>query len=144
MTPFLFYLYKCFPDAKQWETFFFTYNSNFYENVRSFAWVFLQKFIWLTLMVIWFFTNSKWWNKALLPVIGMLVYQLIILISDDIKRKDEPEIESYMVVPIAVVVCIGLFLIHRKLKPLAMALDLKDAIDKEIEKTMEELNNPNT
>jgi hypothetical protein len=105
-------------------------------------WVFFQKFVWFLLMIIWFFTNSKWWNKALLVPIGMLVYQIIILIDDEIRLKDEPSLDKFVVLPIVFIVCVILLFINRRIKHLALGLDLQDEINQELQECMDQINQP--
>lgn len=105
-------------------------------------WVFLQKFVWFLLMIIWFLTNSKWWNKALLVPIGMILYQMIILVNDEIRLKDEPSLDKFVVLPIVFIVCGILFFISKRIYPLAMGLDLQDEIDQELKKCMDQINKP--
>lgn len=128
IAPFVFYSYLCFPTDKVWETYFFTYTSKFYESVETFMWVFLQKFIFLYLMIIWFFTSQNWWNKAILFPIVMLLYQMIILLNDDIKFKDG-ELDKIFIIPVAVIICIALVFIKKRISKYTEALDLKEEIE---------------
>jgi hypothetical protein len=138
-TPFIFYSYECFPDQKIWETSFFTFNSNFYESVSTFMWVFIQKFVLLYLCTIWFFTSTNWWNKSILIPIGMSIYQIVILLSDEFKIKDIFLIDKFILIPLVVLVCYLLSVLRNKLQNQALGLDLKDKIDLEIEKIKEDL-----
>jgi hypothetical protein len=128
----------CFPSAKVWETPFFTFTSKYYENVETFAWVFLQKFIFIYLMIIWFMTCKNWWNKAILIPIGMMAYQIINLLNDELKFKDEG-LDAIVVLPLTILVCYILMKIRNKLSFYTEALDLKSQIDLEIEKAEEEI-----
>tara|TARA_Y100000815_G_C13342992_1_gene500803 strand:+ start:3228 stop:3701 length:474 start_codon:yes stop_codon:yes gene_type:complete len=142
-TPFIFYLYTLFPDVKRWETRFFVYESNYFESVYAFAWTFLQKFCFLWLMLIWFFTNKYWWNKALLVPIGMIFYQIIILVNDDIRLKDNQVLDKFFLIPLVVGICIALLLIRNKLSIYIQAFDLKEEIENKIKEVEKEVKNDN-
>jgi hypothetical protein len=101
-------------------------------------WVFLQKFVWLYLMIIWFFTSKNWWNKAILCPIGMLVYQIIILLNDEIKFKDE-SLDKFVVIPIAIGVCAILLVVRQKLAFYVDAISLKERIEDDINQIEKEL-----
>lgn len=139
-SPLVFYSYMCFPNIKVWETPFFVYTSGYYENVCTFMWVFLQKFIFLYLMVIWFFTSKNWWNKAILVPIGMMVYQIINLLNDELKFKDEA-LDAIIVLPLTVFICFVLLQIRKKLAFSLEVLDLKELVDIEIKKANDEISN---
>lgn len=139
ITPIIFYSYQCFPSVKTWETSLFTYTSKYYENVSTFMWVFLQKFVFLYLMIIWYFTCRYWWNKAILVPIGMLLYQTINLLNDEIKFKDEA-LDFFIVIPLSLGVCLFLIILRNKISSKIAALDLMDTIDREIEKVEKEIN----
>ena len=137
--PLVFYGYLCFPDIKIWKTHFFVYNSNYYQSVRTFVWVFLQKFIFLYLMIIFYFRIKDWWKNAILSPIAMLLYQIIMMFNDEFKLKDEANIELFTVVFFVSIICFFILLLRKKLSTYSQALDLKAQIDLEIEKVQKEL-----
>jgi hypothetical protein len=128
----------CFPDVKVWETPFFVFTSKYYESVSIFMWVFLQKFVFLYLLIIWFYTSKDWWHKAILIPIGMMVYQIINLLNDDLKFKDEA-LDAIVVLPLVVVICFLLLQIRKKLAFSIEVLDLIELVDIEIKKANEEI-----
>lgn len=134
ITPIVFYSYESFPDVKVWETSFFTYTSLYYESVSTFVWVFLQKFIFLYLMIIWFFTSSNWWNKSILAPIGMLIYQIIILINDEVQFIETIRLDKFIILPIVIAILVFLIQMRNKLLFYINALDLKQQIENEIDK----------
>jgi hypothetical protein len=138
--PIFFYSYMCFPTTSVWETPFFVFTSKYYENVETFMWVFLQKFVFFYLLVIWFFTSKDWWHKAILVPIGMMVYQIINLLNDDLKFKDEA-LDAIVVLPLVAFVCFLLWQIRKKMSFTLEALNLKELIDLEIKKATVELQN---
>ncbi|WP_134344400.1 hypothetical protein [Flavobacterium psychrophilum] len=101
-------------------------------------WVFLQKFVWFYLMIIWYFTSKNWWNKAILCPIGMLLYQIIILLNDEIKFKDE-EFDEIIIIPIIISVCLLLLIIRKKLAFYVDAISLKERLEEEINQIEQEL-----
>lgn len=141
-TPFLFYSYTRFPEVKVWETSFFTFESHYYESVKTFAWVFLQKFVFIYLLLIWFFTCREWWKNAILVPIGMLVYQMTILLSDEIFLKDQLK-ELIILLPFVAIVCFSLWFIGKRLSMYSRAFDLKDEIELRIKEVEKELKNDN-
>ncbi|WP_255504390.1 hypothetical protein [Mesonia sp. HuA40] len=91
-TPFIFYSYESFPDSKTWETFLFTFESNYYEKVNVSIWTMMTKFIPLFLLVIWFLTCKHWWYHVILIPTGMFLFQLISVLNDDLRITDETEL----------------------------------------------------
>ena len=88
ITPFLFTLYESVPDTKVWNTFLFTYDSNYYESANVAAWTLSSKLIPLYLLFIWFFTCRHWWYHALLVPIALYLYQTIGILNDDLRFAD--------------------------------------------------------
>lgn len=103
-------------------------------------WVFLGKFMWFYLALIWYFTNKNWWKHAVLVPIGMSLYQIIILLNDDIKFKDEG-FDKWILIPIIIIICAFLMYLRKRISFYADALDLKDEVEEYIEKAKLELKN---
>lgn len=139
LSPLVFYLYLCFPNVKIWETFLFTYESKFYENVATFMWVFLQKFIFLYLMLIWYFTSTNWWNKAILSPLGISLYQIINLLNDDMKYKDEG-LDSIVVIPVILCILYILYKIRNRMVSRLKRIELVERMDIEINKIKNSVN----
>ena len=83
-------------------------------------------------MIIWYFTSKNWWNKALLFPIAMLIFQIIILLDDDIEFKDDARLDKFVIIPVAFGISTLLIIIKNKLSFYSQGLDLKDQIDNEI------------
>ncbi|MBT8273070.1 MAG: hypothetical protein KJO77_04645 [Bacteroidia bacterium] len=113
ITPYLFYLYNSVPEAKVWNTIFFTYESAYFEDVNYVAWMFVGKFIPLTLLLIWFFTNRHWWYHALIVPIAMYIYQLFGLFNDDYVYVDEFQLMH--LVPVMAIVVPSIYLIRAQM-----------------------------
>ena len=113
-SPFLFTIYESVPSVKVWSTSWFTYDSTYYENVQVLAWTATTKLIPLIFIILWFLTNRHWWYHALLVPIAMYVYQLIIIMNDDIKFADTNEQKLYLV-PIMAIIIPSIYLIRAKM-----------------------------
>jgi len=127
IAPFLFTLYESVPDTKVWNTFLFTYDSNYYESANVAAWTLTGKLIPLYLLFIWFFTCRHWWYHALLVPIALYVYQIIGILSDDLRFADT-NLFLYLL-PVMAIVIPSIYLIRAR-----MFNKLTD-----VDKTMEEL-----
>ncbi|MFD2914007.1 hypothetical protein [Psychroserpens luteus] len=113
ITPIFFYSYIYFPDTKVWENFLFTYNSGFYEDVRTSFWMIMTKLIPLFLLFIWFFTCRHWWYHSILVPIAMFTYQLIGTINEDVIFFDNFDL-IYML-PIMAIIIPSIYLIRAKM-----------------------------
>lgn len=140
LSPIFFYTYLSFPDSKVWETFLFTYESKYFNSVQTLAWVMQGKLIPFCLLLIWFFTSKNWWSPAILAPVGMYLYQMVNILNDDVKLKDEA-IDNLILVPIILLCCFVLFQARRKLSFYLNAFDLKESITKEISKVKDEIGN---
>lgn len=129
-TPLLFNLYLSVPDVKVWNTIFFTYESNYYESVFVLAWTLMSKLIPLFLMIIWFFTCRHWWYHALLVPIGMFIYQIIVIMNDDLLFADNNEL--LYLLPMMAIVVPSIYLIRAKM------FNKINNIDKSMEELEEE------
>lgn len=113
LTPYLFYLYESVPETKTWDTFFFTYESAYFEDVNYVVWIFLGKAIPLSFLLIWFFTCRHWWYHALLVPIAMYSYQLLGLFNDDFAYVDEYQLLH--LVPTMAIVIPSIYLIRAQM-----------------------------
>jgi hypothetical protein len=82
-SPYIFYMYEIFPDGRVWENSFFTYKSNYYENVLTAFWTYFGKITPLYLLLIWFFTCKHWWYHVILVPLAMYAYQIVSLFYQD-------------------------------------------------------------
>ncbi|WP_417198685.1 hypothetical protein [Bizionia sp.] len=112
-TPYLFYLYESVPDQKVWDTFLFTYNSNYYGSVLTVAWTLTGKIIPLMLILIWFFTCRHWWYHVLIVPIAMYSFQIFTILNDDLSYVDSNQI--LYLIPIMAVVVPSIYLIRAKM-----------------------------
>ena len=130
ISPYIFYLYESFPDTKTWNTFLFNFETRNNPSLYVIAWYFMNKFIPLMLLIIWFFTCKHWWYHVILIPISMYIFQLFSLVNDDIRYIDEFEI--YYIIPVMMIVIPIVYLIRLKLfDKLVHGIDI-DKIDKEL------------
>ena len=142
ITPYLFQLYIYVPIKDEWETPFFTIDKRNYDDVQTLAWITLNKAIPLMLMIIWFFTCSKWWYHVILIPMFMFGFQLIGAIEDKSSILDVVEI--YWLIPIMMIVIPFVYFIRIKLMDkLVYGIDLKK-IDAELEEYNQKEQQQNT
>ncbi len=122
-SPYIFYSYESFPQTKSWETFLFTYQANWYQEVYVSVWTMMGKFVPLLLLVIWFITCKHWWYHVILIPIGMFAFQLFSVINDDVRITDEVEI--WWLFPIMLVIVPLVYLIKAKLANKFIGNDMK-------------------
>ncbi len=122
-SPYIFYSYESFPQNKTWETFLFTYQANWYQEVYVSVWTMMGKFVPLLLLIIWFITCKHWWYHVILIPIGMFAFQLFSVINDDVRITDEVEI--WWLFPIMLVIVPLVYLIKAKLSNKLIGKDLK-------------------
>ena len=112
-TPFFFNLYESVPDTKVWDTFLFTYRSEYYESLFVLAWTLASKIIPLFLMIIWFFTCRHWWYHSLLVPIAMFIYQIIVILDDDLSFADQNEL--IYLLPVMAIIIPSIYLIRARM-----------------------------
>lgn len=131
ITPYLFQLYEYVPAVEIWETPFFTIDKREYDDVQILVWIALNKAIPLLLMIIWFFTCSKWWYHVILIPMFMFGFQLFTAINDKTSILDVVEI--YWLIPVMMIIIPFVYFIRIKLMDrLVHGIDLKK-IDAELE-----------
>jgi hypothetical protein len=113
LTPLLFQLHESVPDEPVWNTFFGTYESNYWESARYAMWVLTGKLIPLLLLFIWFFTNKHWWYHALLVPIIMYIIQIYGTIQGDMDEIDE--LQLIVMLPVISIVIPSIYLIRAKM-----------------------------
>lgn len=113
ITPYLFYLYESVPNVKVWNTFLFTFESRYYENVAVLAWTLTGKSIPLLLLFIWFFTCKHWWYHALLVPISMYSYQIFNSIRQDTLNVDSNQL--IYLIPIMALIIPTIYLIRARI-----------------------------
>lgn len=113
LSPFVFYSYKSFPEGRVWETFLFTYESQFYESVYVVAWTLMGKFVPFILLVLWFLTCRHWWRHVIIIPIMMFAFQMLNALNDDLQYFDL--VELWYIFPMMLVIVPFIYLIRAKL-----------------------------
>ncbi|GGH41776.1 membrane protein [Mangrovimonas yunxiaonensis] len=129
-TPYLFYLYESVPDEKVWNTFLFTYTSEYYQSAFVTAWTLTGKVIPLLLLFIWFFTNRHWWYHVLLIPIAMYCFQIFTILNDDVQYIDSNQI--LYLIPLMAIVIPSIYLIR------AQIFNRLNTVNKSLEELEEE------
>ena len=111
-TPFLFYLYEFVPTQDKWETWFFTYESNNYQDANVAMWVLAMKVVPLFLSLIWFFTCKHWWYHALVVPIAMFTFQVISALNEDIYMD---EVHVLYLLPIMAIIFPSIYLVRARM-----------------------------
>ncbi|MCT4629167.1 hypothetical protein [Winogradskyella sp.] len=111
-TPFLFYLYEYVPEAKVWETFLFTYESNHFEDASTGIWVLMMKVVPLLLTIVWFFTCKHWWYHALIVPIAMFTFQVVSALSQELYMD---VLHIIYLLPIMAIIFPSIYLIRAKM-----------------------------
>lgn len=127
-SPYLFYLYEIFPNGRVWENSYFTYESNYYEDVMTAAWTYLGKIVPLFLLFIWFFTCKHWWYHAILIPIAMYSYQLVISIYQDVYLRVDPLDTNQLIylAPFFIIILSLVYLIRIKIFDRVYGIDLSE------------------
>jgi hypothetical protein len=113
ITPYLFYLYEGVPSVQVWDTFLFTFKSNYYQNAQSAFWVLTGKIIPVYLIFIWFFTCRHWWYHVLLVPIAMYIFQIMNILSDDLSYVDE--LHMMYLIPVMAIIIPSIYLIRARI-----------------------------
>jgi len=111
-TPFLFYIYEYVPEGKTWETWLFTYESNWFEDASTGIWVLMMKIVPLLLSIVWFFTCKHWWYHVLIVPIAMFSFQVFSTLKTDIHMD---QLHILYLLPIMAVTFPSIYLIRAKM-----------------------------
>jgi hypothetical protein len=136
-TPFLFYIYKYAPDAKEWDTIFGTIRSNGFLNVQSYMHAVFTKFTFVMLTTIWFLTSNNWWKYAILVPLVMFLFQFLGVLNFELEYIDEFDFwySLPIILPILFFLIYISFLISKKQ---SNSPDLMTEVDDEIKKMLSE------
>lgn len=131
--PYAFYLYNYIPEEiETYETWFFTFESKGYEDVRYFLWLLLSKLVPLSLLILWFTTCKHWWYYSIAIPISVYVFQMIAVINDDTGAFDE--FEFVYSLPFTLIILGFLYYIRNRISTYLKAVDLKKEVDEVIDK----------
>ena len=113
ISPYLFYLYEDVPSTQVWVTDWFTYDSKSWEDAQFAMWVFTNKLIPLTFLLIWFFTCRDWWYHVLIVPIAMYIYQGIGIFNDNLGFIDS--FELIYLLPVMCLVIPSIYLVRAQM-----------------------------
>ncbi|RLJ68826.1 hypothetical protein CLV86_0215 [Lacinutrix venerupis] len=113
ISPYLFYLYESVPDDKVWDTFLFTYDSNFYESAQIAFWTLSNKLIPLYFLILWFFTCRHWWHHAIIIPILTYIFQIAFILNEDMKYVDSFQFKYS--IPIMAIIIPSIYLIRARI-----------------------------
>jgi hypothetical protein len=132
-TPFLFYIYKYAPDAKEWDTIFGTIRASGFSNVQTYMHAVFTKFTFILLTTIWFLTSKNWWKYAILVPLVMFLFQFIGVLNYELQYIDE--FDFWYSLPIIVPILLFLIYIsYRISKNESDSSDLMTEVDDAIKK----------
>ncbi len=124
ISPYIFYLYKGLPRETIWKGYFFTIQTEYYQDVNIYVWSILGRSIPLLLLTLWFLTCKHWWYHVILIPIAMYAFQLFNVLNNESSYIDEFEIT--WLIPIMMVIIPFVYLIRVKLfDKLVLGIDLK-------------------
>ena len=113
ISPYFFYAYESVPDQKIWDTFLFSYDSNYYESARTAFWTLSGKLIPLFFLVIWFFTCRHWWHHALIIPILMYIFQVANILNDDLQYVDSFQFKY--LIPVMAIIIPSIYLVRARI-----------------------------
>ncbi len=115
LSPFIFKLHEFLPKDpdKTIEFLGLTIEKNGFNNLRAYAWFFLNKLIPLYLLIIWFFTCKHWWYHIILIPLCMYAFQIFEVIYDE---DDVIDTENLLwLLPICMVIIPFVYFVRVKL-----------------------------
>ncbi len=96
--PFCIYIHLLFEDDNsQYFNLFGNYYYHGFITTRAFAWFILSKIIPLSLCLIWFLVNSKWWRFSILLPIGLYMHSIISFFYDKVFYSEETLLETLII-----------------------------------------------
>ena len=102
--PFCLFLHLFFEDdGNQYFSLFDRYYYHGFSTTRAFAWFVLSKLIPLLLVLIWFFTSTKWWRYYILAPIGLYVYSIVSFFLDRVFLSVDTLVETFS---ISILICL--------------------------------------
>ena len=134
-SPYIFYLYEIFPSSPVWENSFFTYESNYYQDVMTAAWTYTGKMVPLFLLLIWFFTCKHWWYHVILIPTGMYAFQLVVAFYQDVYMDTSRFMDINGLIylaPFFIIILSIVYLVRIKIFDRVYGLDLSELEETEI------------
>lgn len=134
LSPFLLYIHTLIPeDLITMDVFFGVINDGQFGSVQVFIFMIFNKFVPLFILTLLYITNKNWWGQVILIPIATYLFQLMSILLNSSSSVDE--IEFIYVIPIMVIILVPLYYIRKNLGIYLKALDLKEEMEKVIEKS---------
>lgn len=140
-TPLLIYIHQLFPvKVNFYENPFFSIKSNYYNDIQAFVYMISMKLVFILMYSIWYISCKNWWKSILIIPIVFGVYQLIIVISDEIKFVDDFDELVYSLL-VAVPMIILLYFFSKRLVYYTKSQHLSESISREIDSLIIDISN---
>ncbi|NER15609.1 hypothetical protein [Spongiivirga citrea] len=138
-SPLITYSYLLIPEGtSQIDLFFFNLHSGSFLSVDVLIWYVLSKLIPFLLLSIWFISSNDWWKYAVLIPSTIYLFQFR---SGMLSRSRVDEYEFIQSLPITIPIILLLIWLSRKMNYVSLTKDLILEIEKEINRTLDQLAN---
>ena len=135
--PFLYYLFELVPKEKVWETFAFTFHSNYYNDTYTFAWTIMTKFYTLVILILWFKSCRRWWRYSILVPIIIELFKIGTVIDDELKYVDK--YEYFISLPVTIPLIFMIIFLSYKFIFYSRTKDLKIELQRELDDVISQI-----
>jgi len=134
---FIWYLPYIIPkETMQWNILNFTFDSNGFNDIRTFLWFITRKLVVVIFLSIWFITSEHWWKYAIFSPLIIFSYQFWEAFQDVKVLEATGNLKVFPLVLLNILLVAG---ISKWVKYRTDLLLIYDVICKEVEDLMEEL-----
>ena len=137
--PFLYYIFEIVPEEKIWNTWFFTFDSKYYNEANVFAWVLMTKLYTVVILFLWYKTCKKWWRYAILVPIIIELFKTGTILNSELYYVDEYEYSLSLPVTIPIIFLV-LFLSYKFIF-YSRTRNLKNQLKEEIDDVISQIAN---
>ncbi|WP_299362274.1 hypothetical protein [Winogradskyella sp.] len=141
LIPVIAYMYLLFPNTKDISIFNYSLSSGYYEDFQYFIWVLSQKFMFISVFIIWYITTKNWWKNILLIPLLVFVFQFIMVINNNVNYFDEYEGIAAMIIAIPII--LAFYFLIKRLRNILITKEINDDIELEVEDLLYDLSNKN-
>lgn len=141
LLPLVTYLYFLFPNDKILHTPLEPIKSGYYGDISVLVWVLCLKLICIFSYGVWFITCKHWWRYVLLVPMVFFVFQLVVILNDDLSNMDQPEFVTSIIASVPLVSV--LLLVSKKFNYYSASKKLTEELDFEINSLLEEVSSFN-
>ena len=133
ISPLCIYLYQLFPmRVAYYENNYFKLESNYYDDIQAMIYMISTKVVFVIIYSIWYVTSKNWWKSVILFPLFFSIYQLILVVNDEVEYIDNYQELLYTIV-LSIPVIFGLTFLSKKLDYYEQSHNLKETVDKEID-----------